>query len=613
MNRQHLNEIWQWGGTLEQQRASQAFLRQNNRLRDYLYLHQKVQHLSSNELIPKKVAILSSFTANQLEQPLVVNSFTYGLKLQTYLAGFNQYEREIIDTSSQLYQFEPDVVILLLRIEDLIIDKASLDTQVAAILERLTGLMDMLTDRLTCSVILNNFALPDFLPNGAFDIRDSSGYTVNVTKLNERLVQYFSAKTGVYLFNFNHALALYGHHQALDKKAFYYASNPYSNGFLSFLARRYSSYIKSICGLTKKCLVLDLDNTLWGGVIGEDGLDGIQLSFTYPGNVFREIQKTALYYKNRGVLLALNSKNNLEDAREVFEKHPDVVLKWEDFASIRVNWKHKPENLQSISDELNIGLDSLVFVDDNPAEIEMVNQALPQVETIAFGSNPLDNLHLLQETPWFEKLSITSSDRTKTKQYQQQVERATLKKQSASLDDYYNSLEMEADVFINDRTAIQRIAQLTQKTNQFNLTTKRYSEADIEQFLDSDEYEIFTLRLKDRFGDNGITGLVIAQHVGKVWEIDTLLMSCRIIGRTAEQTLMHVVSQHASEAGAVALQGFYIPTPKNKPAKDLFADLDFDKTGDAWNYTLESPIPASQWIKLTVHSTSSLEKTKAHL
>ncbi|GAG98071.1 unnamed protein product, partial [marine sediment metagenome] len=280
--------------------------------------------------------------------------------------------------------------------------------------------------------------------------------------------------------------------RAYDDKMWFLARNPFSKDFLVALVVRYGQFIKTIFGKRKKCLVLDADNTLWGGIVGEDGVNGIELGHSYPGNVYRQIQQTAKQYSHQGVILALNSKNNIEDVKEVFDKHPDMVLEWDDFASVRVNWKSKVENMREIADELNIGIDGLVFVDDNPFEIEMMKQAYLEVQTIRFTDNVLRNLGLIRGLDAFQSMQILESDLEKTQQYKDNAKRNRLRMSKASLEDFYRSLEMRAEIRSCSELDIKRVAQLTQKTNQFNLTTRRYTEADVEQFVHSENCRVYT-------------------------------------------------------------------------------------------------------------------------
>jgi FkbH-like protein len=377
----------------------------------------------------------------------------------------------------------------------------------------------------------------------------------------------------------------------------YCASIPYKKNFIIHLAANYSQYIMSLHG-RKKCLVLDLDNVLWGGIIGEDGLDRIALGKDYPGNVYVDIQRLIKLFSQQGVILALNSKNNEADVKEVFQNHPEMVLKWDDFAAARVNWNPKPQNFVELAKEINIGLDSMVFVDDSPFETQMVNKLLPEVEIIQFGENPLENLQVIRETESFNFLSLTKEDLKKNEQYKAEARRKHLKKNIASIEEFYFTLEMKIKIHECDSFALTRAVQLIQKTNQFNLTTRRYSESDIEGFCNSDYHHIYTMSVSDKYGDFGIVGILITQVLKNDWLIDTFLLSCRIIGRDLETAFLSYVLEEARKYSAKRLIGKYIPTLKNKQVSDLYSKYAFTKVNGEFFLNTDKVILFPSWIEL---------------
>jgi FkbH-like protein len=400
------------------------------------------------------------------------------------------------------------------------------------------------------------------------------------------------------VFDLRYYAYKFGLDKALDNKMLFLARNPFKIDFIIELANRYSQFIKSILGKKKKCLVLDLDNTLWGGIVGEDGINGIAIGHDYPGNVYREIQSIIKQYSNQGVILAVNSRNNLNDVKEVFDKHPDMILRWNDFAAERVNWKNKAENMKDIAEELNIGIDSFVFVDDSSFEIEMVKQTYPEVETVQFTNSILHNLELIKNIDSFHNLCFLESDLGKSRQYKDQAKRNHLKASAANIEDFYRSLEMQAEIRLCDGYALKRVAQLTQKTNQFNLTTKRYTEGDIERFMNSEDYRVYYLRLSDRFGDNGITGVIIIQEKGNDWCIDTFLLSCRIIGRTAETAFLSFIQEEAINNNKKHLIGEYVSTPKNRLVRDFYEQHGFSHSEGLWMLDVSKRIEVPEWIEL---------------
>jgi FkbH-like protein len=344
-------------------------------------------------------------------------------------------------------------------------------------------------------------------------------------------------------------------------------------------------------GLTRKCLVLDLDNTLWGGIIGEDGLAGIRLGDGVEGEAFVAFQEYVRKLKNKGVILAVCSKNNEADAKEPFEKHPEMRLKLEDFAIFVANWQSKPDNLRAISRALDLGLDSLVFVDDNPVERAVVRELLPEVDVVPLPPDPAYYARALSDYLLFEASSFTAEDVKRTDQYRSRAQIMQLKASVANLDDFYRHLFMKAVVAPFDDFHLPRIAQLVGKTNQFNVTTRRHGMSHLQAFIKDTDCVHFYLRLRDRFADHGLVSLMIAQRRGQTIDIDTWLMSCRVLGRTVEATMLQYLFERAAEFGCTAVQGTYIPTAKNAMAKDVFAKFGFTLVEDGggssvWKYDL---------------------------
>ncbi|MCD4693466.1 MAG: HAD-IIIC family phosphatase, partial [Calditrichales bacterium] len=539
---------------------------------------------------------------------LSVASFSGGIPLSIFVGGFNQYEQEIVNPESPMHKFQPEIIFFAVRLEDIspafhndfsLPDEKQINHHHEEIINTIKQLIEAVNAHSKAKLIINNFSYPTFLANGVFEHQHPLGQPAVIDKLNKMLSALVQNYSDVFIFDLNYQLFLYGAERAYNQKMWFMARNPFQSGFIIQLALQYALYIKSLQKSRKKCLALDLDNTLWGGVIGEDGLNNIAIGQSYPGNVFQEIQRTIRQYGQQGVILALNSKNNLEDAKEVFEKHPDMILKWDDFSAMRVNWQDKARNMRELADELNIGLDSFVFIDDNPAEIEIVRQNFPEIETVLFTENPLENLKKIQKLDAFQSLSITESDRKKERQYREQAQRTQLKASASKLDDYYYSLNMKAGIKAGDSFSLKRLAQLTQKTNQFNLTTRRYSENEIKAFMQSDNCRVYYMRLTDRFGDNGITGLSIVNIEDNKWIIDTFLMSCRIIGRTAETALLSYIMEQAKKENVKTVIGEYLPTRKNGLVKDFYVNHGFEAKDDLWiQNPQQKSISCPAWIDI---------------
>ena len=342
----------------------------------------------------------------------------------------------------------------------------------------------------------------------------------------------------------------------------------------------------------KKCLVLDLDNTLWGGILGEDGVDGIQLGGDYPGKAYSLWQHALLQLSHNGVILALCSKNNESDVDEVWQHNPNMVLKREHFGALRINWQDKATNMRELSDELNIGLDSMVFVDDNPAERELIRQMLPEVEVPDFPSKPYGLMPFFKGLmeKYFRIHTITREDKAKTEQYQANAKRRAEQSRFADLESYLYSLDMQLDVIPADEHNLARIAQMTQKTNQFNLTTRRYSESELRQFIDQG-WRIYCVSVSDRFGDSGITGAIIMQPVDDITlNIDSLLLSCRILGKGIEDAFVKTVLNLMRLDGYRKLTADYLPTAKNGQTADFYDRIgmtsDAASSNGAKHYTM---------------------------
>jgi FkbH-like protein len=370
-----------------------------------------------------------------------------------------------------------------------------------------------------------------------------------------------------------------GYRSWQDDKTWYLGRAPLSTQALSALARVQTAFIQASLGRQRKCLVLDLDNTLWGGVVGEDGVEGIRLGHTYPGNAFRHFQGVVLQLQRRGVLLALNSKNNQADVEEVLRSHPDMILREGHFASARINWRAKPENMVEIANDLGIGLDSLVFFDDSPAERALMRQALPEVLTLEVPSDPLKYAEVLLESRAFDRLSFTREDRRRGEMYREQAARRELKQAATSPQDFLRRLKMEVSIRPVDQFAFPRVLDLIHKTNQFNLTTRRHSAGRLAEMIADPTCGAFYLRVADRFGDNGIVGAAILQLRNGAAYIDTFLLSCRVIGRTVETAFLSFLTNLAKARGATTLEGEFIPTAKNAPAAEFFARHGFKRAG----------------------------------
>lgn len=344
---------------------------------------------------------------------------------------------------------------------------------------------------------------------------------------------------------------------------------------------------------TKKCIVLDLDNTLWGGVIGEDGIDGIELSMNEKGSGFIAFQQALLDMYNRGIILAINSNNNADDALKVIESHPNMILKPKHFAAMRMNWDDKAANMHSLAKELNIGLDSMVFFDDNPLHRSMVRSLIPEVDVPEISNDPLTYAKTLHALPYFPSHATTNEDTMRGNLYVTERLRREAEKRFTSKDQFLADLGLEAFIETNDETAQERIAQLTEKTNQFNTKKQPYSKEQISAFMKDTDHEVFSMRVIDRFGDYGIIAVALIKKNAKQWHVEQLLMSCRILGRGAEQALLWAISEKARAEKVDTISFAYVPTEKNAPAKTFL-----DETLKGKEFLEITSITAPAWIKI---------------
>ena len=375
---------------------------------------------------------------------------------------------------------------------------------------------------------------------------------------------------------------------------------------LTYVSAEWLRYLVPISGCTCKVLVVDLDNTLWGGVVGEDGIDGLSLDADYPGLIYQDIQRTLKKLSQRGIALAICSKNNLDDAMNVINNHPGMILKADDFSTHRINWQDKAGNIKNIAVELNISTDAISFLDDNPVERMQVRQALPEVNVIEINDDAYTYCNTLMSDPAFERLAVTDDDRVRTQYFKQNAMRVNLQKSATTIEDFYRSLDMSLHIELATDALVPRISQMTQKTNQFNLTTKRYNEQQIQQLIDDKQCHIYVARSTDRFGENGVIGLMIVRTMDQLAEIDTSLMSCRVIGRTLETAFLSTVMKNLIKNGIKKIDGQYSPTPKNSLARDFYENNGFriahESNGTThWTCDLTGEfVDSPEWVAVSI-------------
>jgi FkbH-like protein len=556
-----------------------------------------------------RLAILGSFTTKQLLDLIDLFLYAAGVEATFYEANYGVFRQEILDPGSGLREFKPETIFLATTWRDLghrppaHAGAAEVTKTVEEASREWLGLWQKAREDLGCQIIQNNFALPAWRSYGNHEARHSSSLGRFLMLMNRAFSD--AAPPYVVVHDVDHLAALAGRWRWDDARFYHQAKLPCDPECLVDYARSVVSIIAAQLGLAKKCLVLDLDNTLWGGVVGDDGIGGIRLGQGDPeGEAFLEFQNYVRGLRERGVILAVCSKNERATAEAVFREHPEMALRREDIACFVANWDDKPSNLRTIAKELNLGLDSLVFVDDNPAERAVVRQLVPEVAVPELPADVTGYIRVLEQHRYFQVLSIGAEDLQRTQFYQADASRKAAQSSVADMDSFLRSLEMVARIGPITSATLERSAQLIQRSNQFNLTTRRRSAADLSRLLQSPEWVTQTVSLADRFGDNGLISVVLARSNGHALEIDTWLMSCRVLKRGVEQMALNHLVSFAQKHGLQVVRGEYIPTSKNALVEAHYAGLGFTQTGkDAdgktrWELLVSTPSkPLTTFIK----------------
>ena len=531
------------------------------------------------------------------------------------------FARSCLIPGSGLYRFHPDFVVLATTWRDLghrpttADDRFETLRKVDAELADWAFLWQTAHDRLGCQIIQNNFDSPPWRTLGNHESRHPSGFSRYVTLVNLALQD--DAPSFVTIHDIDHLSAIWGRWEWGDERFYHHAKLPCSPERLVDYAHSLASLILAQLGVARKCLVLDLDNTLWGGVIGDDGLAGIRLGQGDPeSESFVAFQRYVKGLRDRGVILAVCSKNTDSVAREVFEKHPEMVLRLEDIACFMANWDDKATNLGRIASDLNIGLNSLVFVDDNPAERSIVRRLRPEVAVPELPADPAGYIMALERQRYFQTLTVSVEDLKRTDYYRADAARQTAVTSAADLEGFLKSLEMTARIGPITPATLERSVQLIHRSNQFNLTTRRHSAAEVQSMMEDGSWLTLTVSLRDKFGDNGLISVLLACIDGDALLIDTWLMSCRVLKRGVEQFLLNHLAHLRRDRSLVAIRGEYIPTAKNGLVRDHYASLGFTQLGQIdesgrtrWEFRLDDgwkPLPTfitesqSPWIRFAL-------------
>jgi FkbH-like protein len=561
---------------------------------------------------PIRLALLGSSTMAHLHPGIRVAGLRRGLWISIYENDYGQYWQELTDPASALYEFKPNAVLFALDPHhlaagiDAALDRAEAERSLEEVRDRIRECWRLAREAFRCPV-LHQLPLP-VQPSliGNNEHRLAGSRQSFIRRLNHAL-RGLADSDGTDLLALDARAAIDGLKAWHDPALWHRAKQEISPAAGPMYGELLARLLAAKQGRSPKCLVLDLDNTLWGGVVGDDGLEGLVIGQgSALGEAFVAFQEYARELSRRGVILAVCSKNDEVNALEPFEKHPEMVLKRHDIASFVANWSDKASNLRAIAEELNIGIGSLVFVDDNPFERSLVRRELPMVAVPEVGEDPATFAQTLADAGYFEALAITEEDRARTEHYQGNRQRERLKASATDLDSYLGSLEMELIWRRFDKLGLQRTVQLINKTNQFNLTTRRYTEPDVLAVMEDSRAFGLQLRLVDRFGDNGIIAIVIGKMSGEDdLLIDTWLMSCRVLGRQVEPTTLNLIAAAAKRLGARRLIGEYLPTKKNGMVKEHYVKLGFsvvETTADGGSRSvLDLPtfMPASTFITVT--------------
>jgi FkbH-like protein len=534
---------------------------------------------------PMRLAVLGGFTTHQLVDLVDLFLLGAGVHAETYEGEYGTFRQAILDPGSEIYEFKPECLYVatswrdLGHLPQLSDDRASVQRKIDAELGDWLALWRTAYDRLGCQIIQNNFEHPPWQALGNHERRYPAGFGRFVTLFNQALED--AAPPYVTIHDVDHLASVWGRWTWSDERFYFQAKLPCSPECLVDYAHSVASLIVAQLGLGKKCLVLDLDNTIWGGVIGDDGIGGIRLGQGGPeGEAYLAFQRYVKDLRRRGVLLAVCSKNTDQIAREVFEKHPEMVLRLEDVACFVANWEDKVSNLRTIAVRLNIGLDSLVFVDDNPAERAIVRRLVPEVAAPELPDDPAGYIQALERRRYFQPVTISSEDLRRTDFYQVDEARRAAESSAMDLNGFLKSLEMVARVGPIDAATLERSVQLIHRSNQFNLTTRRHGSAEILRMMEDERWLTRTVSLRDRFSENGLISVVLARVQEDALEIDTWLMSCRVLRRGVEQFLLNHLYEQALGRGLSVLRGEYHPTAKNGLVRDHYRDLGFTLVGE---------------------------------
>ncbi len=562
-----------------------------------------------------KLAILRTFTLEAQVDCISLALCAIPCRPSIVLGDLENVEQVLLDPSSQIMAANPDALLLLWRLEELapeiVFAPHNLNIEerlrlIEAVVERVATLCDSYRRQDSAPLFVSTLPIPPARAGDTSDLHQQFGWREALLQINQTIFAKAAQPGNVYAFDFAAWSAAFGA-AAFDRKMDLFARQPVAGPALPSLAGAIASAMRPLLIPASKVLAVDLDNVLWGGVVGEDGIAGLKIGRDYPGNVYLRIQQVLLNLKSRGILLALLSKNNGQDVVDAFATLADMPLRLSDFAAMRINWRPKHENLREIAVELNLGLDSFVFVDDQTFEREQMMYYLPEVKVLGASEDPLQTLTALTQCRYFDVLRVSTEDRARAEDYAAQTGRQALASASSSPQQFLESLQLRAVVAHVNSATLPRAAQMLAKTNQFNATARRYGEAELGRMARDPANLALTLSLSDRFSDQGIVGLAIglAGERTDTMRVDVFLLSCRALGRGAEQVLWASLVTKAAALGYRMLQAEYLPTAKNGQVADLFDRLGMERVGgdengrSAYQMSLEERVQSPAWVSVT--------------
>lgn len=551
--------------------------------------------------LKKRIAVLGGSTTHDIIRMLELFLLNYGIEPEFYESEYAQYWQDAMFDNEELVQFHPDLIYIhttgrnITFFPDMEDSLQGIEDKLEAQMNHFRVMWEKLENTYHCPVIQNNFEFPFYRILGNRDSYDPHGKTAFIQRLNMEFARYAAQQEHFYIYDIQYESAAFGLDRWTDPSYWHMYKYAMSMQAIPDFAFHLSHIIKAVFGKNKKAFVLDLDNTLWGGIVGDDGPENLEIGQeTSMGQVYQEFQGYLKEHKKIGVLLNVDSKNEEENALTGL-KHPEGILKPEDFVVIKANWLPKSQNLIEIASELNIGRDALVFVDDNPAEREIIRQHVPEtaVPEMTDGDqvNPDQFIRILDKNAYFEVVTLSEDDKHRNEMYKANAMRKEQEESFGNYSDFLKSLEMEAVIRGFEPVYYSRIAQLTNKSNQFNLTTKRMTQAEVEQMAQDPGYITLYGKLKDKFGDNGVVSLVIGKKNGDTLELILWLMSCRVLKRDMEQAMLDTLVWQSRESGIRKLHGYYYKTSKNAMVKDFYGAMGFqklsEKDGDSeWEYVI---------------------------